>query len=478
VELKDYWHTIRHRWMAVALCVLVAVGAAAFATMQATPQYSSTAQLFVSTSQEDTADAYQGGLFASQRVASYVDVVTSEDLAVRVSSSLDEDIDPAELVDKVQAQVRPETVILQITATDPDPEVAQEIAQAYAEEMITTVRDLETPAGADKAPIKASLIDHARVASSPVSPQPLRNLALALVLGLLLGIGVAVLREILDNSVTSAEDVTQVTAAPIVGHIATDPAAVGEDPAVALDSVTPWAEAFRMLRTNMQYVQVDSDTKTFVVTSSLPGEGKTTTAINLAVTLAMARQQRIALVECDLRRPLVASRLGLVGQIGTTTVLVGKVSLDMALQEYRGTGLHVLTSGAIPPNPSELLQSHAMEAMLAELRERFDVVILDAPPLLPVTDAALLAAQADGALVVTQHSKTTRDQLAHALERLDAVEARTLGVVINQAPAKKGSSYGYGYGYAYGYAPENPPVGDRDEAHDTRPSIPGRRRAV
>ena len=129
------------------------------------------------------------------------------------------------------------------------------------------------------------------------------------------------------------------------------------------------------------------------------------------------------------------------------------MNLADALQPYSDTGLQVLTSGSKPPNPSELLQSHAMEKLLGDLRADFDVVILDAPPLLPVTDAALLAAQADGALIVVRHGKTTRDQLEHAIERVEAVDAKPVGVVINLVPAKKTAGYGYGYGYGYSYEP-------------------------
>ncbi|WP_344341340.1 tyrosine-protein kinase family protein, partial [Streptomyces rhizosphaericus] len=128
---------------------------------------------------------------------------------------------------------------------------------------------------------------------------------------------------------------------------------------------------------------------------------------------------------------------------------------DDALQTLEGSGVQVLASGPVPPNPSELLQSQAMAELVTDLRERFDIVLLDAPPLLPVTDSALLAAQVDGLLLVTRHGKTTRDQLAHALDRLAQVDAKPVGVVINMAPAKK-SARGYGYGYGYGYGPQQP----------------------
>ncbi|WP_435745261.1 polysaccharide biosynthesis tyrosine autokinase [Nocardioides sp. SYSU DS0663] len=453
MELKDYWRTVRRRWKLILTTVLLTVGIAAAYTWTVTPQYASSARLFVSTTPSDTADAYQGNLFASQRVTSYAEIVDGRRLAGRVADALGGERTVTELLETVSASVVPETVILEITATDPDPIEARDIAQAYAEELSDLVPELEAPGAEERTLINATITDDAVASDEPVSPQPVRNLGLAFVLGLLLGIGLAVLRELLDTTIGSNEDVEAVTETPILGHIIADGGAVRSQPAEVLGSASPWAEAFRVLRTNMQYVEVDHEQRVFVVSSSLPGEGKTTTAANLAVTMAMAGQ-RVALVECDLRRPLIASRLGLDGATGTTSVLIGKVSLEDALQPYQDTGLQVLACGPIPPNPSELLQSHAMTAMLEQLRSRFDTVILDAPPLLPVTDAALLTAQVDGAMVVVRHGRTTRDQLMHAVERLTNVDAKTVGVVINAAPARKSNrSYGYGYGYGYGYAP-------------------------
>jgi capsular exopolysaccharide synthesis family protein len=459
VEIRDYWKTIRRRWRLVVAVMAVTVGSAAFATWQATPQYSSTARLFVATSESDVQQAYQGGLFATQRVASYADMVgKSRGLAEKVADDLGGNTPPGSVSGHVQATVVPDTVNLQITATDPDPVRARDIAQAYAEELSDLVSRLETPAGHTDALIRAEVVDNAQVSTSPVSPRPMRNLGLGFVLGLLLGIGIAVVRELLDNSLSTSEDVAEITSAPIVGRITSDPAAVRMPVGAALAGTTSWAEAFRVLRTNMQYIEVDHDQKVFVVTSAVPEEGKSTTAVNLAVTLALTNQ-RVALVECDLRRPLIAKRLGLDGAVGTTSVMIGKVSLREALQSYGDTGLRVLACGPIPPNPSEMLQSKAMETLLAQLRAEFDVVLLDAPPLLPVTDASLLTAQTDGALVVVRHGKTTQDQLAHAMERLEAVDAKMLGVVLNMVPAKRRGGEVYSYTYQYDYA-SRPPTRD------------------
>lgn len=472
MELRDYWRIVQRRWLLILACLALSLGAAAAVTTLTTPQYASSARLFVSTGEQDAASAYQGGLFATQRVASYADLVQSRELAETVGARLDlSDAEVSLLPAQVEAEVVPETVLLSITATDPSAPQARVVAQAYAEELQALIRELETPPGSSNPPIKASIVDSASLNEAPVSPQPLRNYGLAAVLGLLLGLGIAVLRELLDNTVKSPEQAIEATQASVLGTISFDSGAAKAPLVTSLDSHAPRAEAFRVLRTNMQFVDVDSEGggRVYVVSSSLPQEGKTTTAVNLALTLAQAGQ-RVLLVEADLRRPRVSSVLEMDNAVGLTTVLVGRLALLDALQEYGDTGLTVLASGPTPPNPAELLQSHAMSEVLYELRQKFEVVIVDAPPLLPVTDAALLGSQADGVLLVVRHGKTTREQLSVAAERLAAVDARTIGVVLNMVPIRR--MQGYGYGYGYGYAPDQQVVETK-----TKRGHGGRRRA-
>ncbi len=449
MDLRDYLRIIRRRWRIITASVVLTVATAVTLTFTATPQYASTARMFVSTPQSDSAAAYQGGLFSQQRVASYADLISGEDIAQRVVDDLGIDTDPGVLADQVSATVVPETVILDITVTDANPQRAQTLAQSYAERLADYVAELETPPGKIEAPIKLTVTDSASLPSAPVSPQPARNIGLALVLGLLLGVGLAVLRETLDRTVTSPETLAEATDASLLGAIAYDAEAAKKPILADSDTHSPRVEAFRVLRTNLQFLDVDLDAKVFVITSSVPGDGKTTTASNLAVTLAQSGQ-RVALVEADLRRPRVAEYLHLEGAVGLTTVLVGRVELDEALQPYGQHGLTVLTSGATPPNPAELVQSQAMSDVLGKLKARFDVIIVDAPPLLPVTDAAPLTAQSDGALLVVRHGRTTRDQVRGSVERLGLVNGRLLGVVLNMSPARTDSYYGYGYGYGYG----------------------------
>ncbi|NYH82967.1 capsular exopolysaccharide synthesis family protein [Actinopolymorpha cephalotaxi] len=428
--------------------MLLAIAASAAATMQMTPKYASTVRMFVSAQSGDTVDAYQGSLLSEQRVASYADIVTGPEIARRVVDRLDLDESPSALSGQIRADVASNTIILRITVLDADPRRAQRLATAVATEFTSFVQRLETPPGKKQPPIKASVLGTPETPRSPVEPTPIRNLGIGAVLGLLLGIGAAALRDSLDTSIRRADDLNQLVGAPNLSSMPFDPAA-GKLPIITdLSAGAPRVEAFRVLRTNLQFTNVDQPSKVFVITSSVPDEGKTSTSCNLAIALAQAGS-RVALVEGDLRRPRVAEYLGLEPAVGLTTVLIGRVALTNALQEWGTPGLSVLTSGEVPPDPAELLQSKAMAGVIEELRRSFDVVLIDAPPLLPVTDGALLAAQAHGALLVVRFGRTTRDQVRSSVERLDSVHARLVGTVLNRCPQRDNAgSYGYSYSYS------------------------------
>jgi capsular exopolysaccharide synthesis family protein len=446
VGTTDYVRVLGRRWRWVVAPIVVGVAGAVVLIGASTPMYASSARLFVSTSAEssDLTEANQGNSLAVERVQSYADLIDTHSLAQRVSTKLGGQLSPDTLEKRVSASAIPNTVNLTITARSTSPSGAQQVAQAYAVELSREVSRIEAPANGQPSPIRMSVVDDAQVQTVPVSPNKVKDVLLGLFLGLVIGVFLAVVRDRLDTSISSAKDLEEVTEIPLLATIHADSSAVQKRSSVALRESTPWAEAFRVLRTNLQFVNVDHRDRLFVVSSSVPDEGKTTVVVNLAITLALAGQ-RVVLVECDLRRPRVAERLELDDGVGTTTVLIGQVSLDQALQKHTDTGLTVLTAGRRPPNPSELLQSHAMGELIRELRERFDIVLIDAPPLLPVTDAALLAAQSDGLIMVVRHGRTSRDQLSTALNRVDTVDGECVGVVINMSP-QSGRGYGYGYG--------------------------------
>jgi capsular exopolysaccharide synthesis family protein len=469
VDLREYLRVLRAGWALILACIVGMVALASAATALSTPTYASSARLFVSTPEQDSSLAYQGSLFSAARIASYAELVTSRQVSRTVIDELNLDLAPPTLEGMVTASVMPETLILQVTVTDDDPRQAQRIAQSVAENVTELVAELETPPGQDQAPIKATVVDDAQLPMAPISPEPQRNLAIGVALGLLLGVGAAVLREMLDVTVKTPSDVVDTVGLPVLGSIGYSPDAAKDPLIIALDASSPHVEAFRVLRTNMQFIDVDRESRVFTVTSSVPGEAKSSTATNLAIVLAQAGQ-KVLLLEGDLRRPSIHLKSELEQSVGLTTVLLGRISLKEAVQSSGVVNLHVLTSGAIPPNPSELLQSHAMADAIAEARETYDVVIIDAPPLLPVTDAALLAAQSDGALVVIRHGKTTKDQLQQAVERITAAGGRPVGAVINLVPRRhRADGYStYAYGGPHTRPSTRPSTAVRAEQHDQK----------
>jgi len=241
-------------------------------------------------------------------------------------------------------------------------------------------------------------------------------------------------------------DVKAVTDTVLIGIRHDDPDAAKRPLIVEVDPRSPRAEAFRVLRTNLQFVDAAAHPRTIVVTSSLAGEGKSTMAANLALTMAQAGS-RVCLIEADLRRPKVLEYMGLEGGVGLTDALIGRTDVIDVIQPYGGTNLWVLGAGPIPPNPSELLGSTAMRSLLGHLSSRFDYVVIDAPPALPVTDAVVISKLVDGAIVVAGSGMVERDQLALTLESLESVNGNVLGIVLNRLPAKQSQQYG-GYPYA------------------------------
>ena len=453
MELGQYVRIFRRRWLLIVLFLLLGLAAGVAVTIATTPQYASTARLFVATptSDDSNSQAFSGDQFASRRVNSYANLIKGTSVAEKVIDKLHLTESPADLVAQIEATVVTNTVVLEVTVTDPSPERAQLVAQTTAEVFSASVPELENAGNPANAGIRATIVDDAALPTQPVSPKPVLDIGLGALVGLALGVGMAVLREVLDTTLKTVEALRESTGANSLGAVRYDPGAVKNPLVTTLETHSPRLESFRVLRTNLQFLDVDRPTKIFTVTSPVPGDGKTTTATNLAITLAQAGQ-RTLLMEGDLRRPRVAHYLELERAVGLTTALIGKAGFDDVVQSYPAVpGLDVITSGPIPPNPAELLQTNAMKSVLATARQRYDIVIVDAAPILPVTDAALLAAETDGAIMVIRFGKTTKDRAAQARERLKAVDAALLGCVFNFVPGR--GSAGYGYDYGYGYAP-------------------------
>ncbi|TFD66493.1 polysaccharide biosynthesis tyrosine autokinase [Cryobacterium ruanii] len=460
MELRDYIRILRKSWVLIVLLTLVMVGAASVYSIVQTPQYSATSTVVIFTqSSGSTADLAQGNSFSVARVKTYSALVTTPIVLLPVVASLELGITADELEKKVEASAQLDTSIIDITVTDTDPVRAADTANAVSASLALVVEDIETPDTTDAtSPVKLTRAQQATVPTIPVSPNVPLNIALGALVGLALGVGLAVLRETLETRIRNTHDVEQITDLPILGGIVFDPKAKDRPLIVHVDPRSPRAESFRTLRTNLQYLDVGRTDRSFVITSSIESEGKSTTGANLAIALADAGS-RVLLVDADLRRPKLADYMDVEGAVGLTDVLIGRADLADVIQPWGKGQLFVLPAGHVPPNPSELLGSTRMTQLITEFNRAFDVVLFDSPPLLPVTDAAILAKNVGGALIVVAAGRTQKNQLKGAIAALDNVGAPVSGMVLTMLPTKGPDAYGYGhYGYGYGYGDTTVPA--------------------
>ncbi len=439
MDMSQYLRILREQWLLIVGCVMAATVIAGIVVWTATPIYQASTKLFVSTTTGDgptgTSQVYQGSLFSQERVKSYADIVNSLPVTTAVVQELKLPETPQQLAAKITATAPLDTVLIQVDVKDPSPQKAKQIADAVSEQFSKQVAQIETPPGAKTSPVKVSVVQPATLPSTPVSPKTKLDLALGLLIGLIIGIGGAVLRAKLDNTIHDRDEAAKAADASVLATL-NDDEAVEERPLIVQDEVfSPRVEAFRRLRTNIRFVGVDETLRALVVTSADPGEGKTTVASNLAIALAQAGE-KVILVDADMRHPKVAERFGLNPATGLSRALFEPDNVDRFLQGWRDDlPLRILTSGPTPPNPTELLGSHRMRQLIEALKARSTVIIFDSPPLLPVSDAAVLTTFTDGALLVARANHTRRDSLAHAAEALHAVDAQVLGVVLNRVRA-------------------------------------------
>ncbi len=449
MELRDYVRVLRRGWLLVVIFAAVGAGAAAAQSTRQTRMYAASVTMIVSSPDSDASAtaAYQANLLSQQRVKSYADLVASDRIAQGVITQLGLNEPAARLRGQIKAQAVPDTVLLSATVTDPSPARARLLANAVGAVFSTTIARIDTPGGRNTPSVRVTVWEQAKLPTSPVSPKPVRAITLGLLAGLVLGVGAAVLRGRLDTSITTEDQIREVTGLPTLGEVAGDAGAARHPLFLHGEERSRRAEEFRQLRTNLRFADIDSRATSILVTSPLPGDGKTTTSCNLAITSAQTGA-RVILVEADLRRPSFGPYLGLEPTAGLTSVLIGAATLDDVVQPWGSSGLHVLCSGPVPPNPTELLGSRGMSTLLADLTDRYDLVILDAPPLLPVADASVLAAEVAGVLVVARAGRTRRDQMARAVERLTTVDARILGAVLNMVSVRRVGRYDYDRSYS------------------------------
>lgn len=502
--LRDYLQIVGRRKQIIVVVVLVIVVPSVVLALLKTPLYEGRAELLLQPRTSETLFDPNSGVYTdpARQVQNEIRILSSEPVRAEVRNRIGS-------APKVTAAGIASTDLISVSARSTDPSRAALLANTYANAYIdyrrkqavddvlaasqqiqSKIGDLQkqidtSPAGAQKDSLVqaqstfkekldqlqvdgalkqggAQLVTPASVPTSPVAPQPVRTGILALFVGLVLGLGLAVLREFLDDSVKTKDDFERVVpGVPVLGLIPVVSAWRGRETPYLVsieDPTSPAAEAYRTLRTSIQFLGLEQPMRTLQVTSANAQEGKTTTLANLAVALARSGAT-VAIVCCDLRRPRVHEFFGLANEVGFTSVLLGKVPLAGAVQEVPDQArLALLASGPLPPNPSELLSSRRTVEVLGSLQAEYDIVLVDAPPVLPVTDALVLSGRVDATLLVAVAGATTRKEVARSVELLRQVDAPLVGAVLNGVDTE--GSYGYAY-QSYRYEPT---VGRREPA--------------
>jgi polysaccharide biosynthesis transport protein len=442
LTLTDALHAVRDRWWVLVAGLLVGLAAAAVASSAAVPVYTSTTRLFVgATGSTESADAYAGGLFAKQRVQSYVRVLEGDRLGRRVIDDLGLRLTPDQLAAKVTVKPVRETVILEVTVADGSPERAQAIADSFGRHAIEQVTVLETTAGAVDPAVRVTM-DSATLETEPVSPDVLRNLALGGSLGLLVGLVAVLVPARFGPGISRREQVHDCIGRDVIGTLVDDRRLREAGPLAALHVDSPNREALRAIRSHLLHARRDSAPRVVVVTSAVRGEGSSVVSANLAIALAQAGV-RTLLIDADMRRPSVARYLGLTEDVGLTDVLSGRASVKRAVRPWGEDSLTVLTAGSVSVDPGTLHDSPSLRDLTDTLKDSHDIVIIDAPALAPVADAAVLAAWADGCLLVTRYGVTPREHLTDAAAQLEREQAEVLGVVLNRVPRRAARTRGY-----------------------------------
>lgn len=460
MELQEYLKILRAHWLGVLALTLLGIGAAWGWSVTQPRVYTATTSAIINPA-DGTGDAgarLVGNQLAQSVVKSYLDIGSWRSVAEYVIADLGLADSSDALVSRVDVSNPLDTVVLRVTADAASPEGARDLAESWVRGMIAEIEKLE--GAGDAAAVTVVPGDSARLPTEPSSPNTRLNLALGALVGLALGVGYAVMRHVLDQRVRNPRAIEAQTGVAVIGTLPEARELAGERRVLGFsgdDGASPVAEATRELRTNLRFIDVDRPPRTIVVTSPLPGDGKSTVAANLAVSLAAAGE-KVVLIDADLRRPTVATLFGLLEGAGLTDLLTDRARLgDVAQQVGMTPNLTVIAAGRVPPNPSEVLGSQRMRDLMAEL-SRDAIVIIDTPPLLPVTDAAVLASSADGAVVVVSAGRTTYEMMQRSLANLGKARARPLGVVLNKVPRHGAGATYYGYQYRGEYAPRDPEV--------------------
>ena len=467
MTILEFFRTTRaNLWL---LIIGIIVGAAAgfgYASLQ--PKvYAASSSGYVTVGESGTVDVLSGSTAAKERARSYAAIVSSEAVAQKIKQNTPElSLSTGQIRSSLTATAGENAALITVSAQASSPKNAQLLANSALQATADYIKEIEQNPGnaqalvngdsnaaatppANSNTVRVIPLNNASVNPPLVSPNYQQNTLIGAVIGLVVVYTAIFLRRALDQRIRTRDDATKATGASILGVLPVSED-LNEENIVNGDTDDHIAqESIRQLRTNLRFVNVDTPPRSFIVTSAVPGEGKSTVSLSLARSLADAGSP-VILIDADLRRPTVAKKLKLDAKVGLTQVLAGQVEIANAVHQLGDSNLFVLPAGRIPPNPSELLGSDKMRQLIKELSEEF-IVVVDVPPLLPVTDASLLSHSVDGVILVGSIGRSHREQMTEASSILKKVNANLFGLVLNRAPRKGlGNSY-YGFGYASTY---------------------------
>ena len=435
MQFRDFVSIIRMRWPILVICMALAVAGAAGVDYRTTPIYQSHTRVFL-------ASNGTGYALSSSDLKTYVELlgspVVQDPLRQRLGLPAGTPLD-------ITGQVTLSSPILDVTARSTSPELAARLANAVG----PTLADI----GGQYAPllrsqgqtVRATTITPAVAASTPISPNPRRDITLAALAGFALGLGLMLLRHYADTRIHGETEIAQWSDKPILGRLLKLRDAAANPLTMVSDPHGVAAEHYRKLVTNLQFVDVTTGGRhSFQISSPMPGDGKTLTAVNLALAAA-STGMKVLLVDCDLRHPSVARTMGLEGGVGVTTVLLRQAALDDVIQPWGDTTLSVLPAGEMPPNPTELSGSEAMASLFDELLARFDLVLVDSPPINPVADPIVINRLVGGLVVLATMGRTRKRDLHAALKALTTAGIEPVGFALNQVTVSGARRYGYYY---------------------------------
>lgn len=439
MQLARYLRLFRRWWWLLALGVLIGGGSAYGISQVMTPVYQASATLLVNQTQTPGTIAYNDILTSERLTKTYRELISKRPVLEDVIEELDLTMGAGELAALITVEAIADTQLLRLSVEHSDAEQARLLANATAQAFIeTNEQDGLTRPGS------VSTVEPAVTPGRPISPRTNLNTVMGLVIGLLLAGALVLVFEYLDDTIKTTEDVEAAIGLPTLGGVARFPRRHNDVDALVVASPhrTAAAEGYRVLRTNVRFSTIDDPAQALLISSTSPGEGKSTTVANLAVAMAQTGQ-RVIVVDSDLRRPTIHRIFGLSNGAGLTNALLSREpDLSRFLQPTRFETLWVMTSGPLPPNPSELLGSRRLDAVISALRKEVDILIFDSPPVLAVADASILAAKVDGTMLVVDAGHTRVQALQEAHKALGRAKTRVLGAILNKL-TEQGRGYYY-----------------------------------